>query len=188
MIRRVLTATLGVAFSLVVAACDNDDDLETQTACIPASNLACGGEVRRSTIDTDEGFDTRPGEGVGVFVEYEADGRFRISTTCDSVYNGYACYFDILVSVAEGETIRDFQLEGVGDSAVDLVEEGVVSFRSVTDYDVEGFSVWTAPGAVLSVDVLLDCGCGNPYVFWIGDGAIHSGAPSNPLELEPSTP
>ena len=37
-------------------------------------------------------------------------------------------------------------------------------------------------------DVLLDNACGNRYLFWVGDGALHSGAPSNPIELLPSAP
>jgi hypothetical protein len=185
MTRQGLTAIVGASLSLLgVAGCDSSD---TQVACVPDTGFECGSEVRRSTIDTGEGFELDPGDGVGVFVEYDGAGRYYVSTTCDSYRSGYACYFDILLSAAEGE-IFDVEPADLEDDGLDFLEDGSVSFRGITEYDVDSFIVQTEPGTVLSVDVLLDCSCGNPYLFWVGDGATHSGSPSNPLELEPSTP
>jgi hypothetical protein len=181
MIRRAVTAALTVGVALSFAGCESDD---SELSCVPESTFECGSDVRRSTIDTGEGFELAPGDGVGVFVEYDGDGRYHVSTTCDSVHTGYACYFDVLLS---GE-ILDFEPEDLENDSVDLLDDGIVSFRGITDYDVDSVVVQTEPGAVLTVDVLLDCSCGNPYLFWVGDGATHSGSPSNPIELEPSVP
>jgi hypothetical protein len=57
---------------------------------------------------------------------------------------------------------------------------------SRTGQDLDGFSFQTEPGAPIELDVLLDNGPGNRYLFWVGDGALHSGAPSNPIDLIPS--
>lgn len=174
---------LAALLALPLSGCESDVD---DVACAADTNLECGGEVRTSTIDTGEGFELDPGVGVGVFVEYEGDGRYRISTTCDSRRSGYACYFDIIASVPASASIVSVEGENLEDDALDQLDDTTVSFRSVTDYDTDGFVLITEPGASLSVDTLLDCSCGNRYVYWIGDGAIHAGAPSNPIEFVPS--
>lgn len=184
MMRRLLAAGLGATLLMLAGGCDNDS---SDLACVPESTLECGGDVRRAVIDTGQGFELDPGGGVGVFVEYEGDGRYRVSTTCDSAFTGYACYFDLLIRTEGGE-ILDYQGEALEDDGLDWYEDGALGFRTITEYDHDAVVIDTEPGSVLSVDVLLDCGCGNAYLFWIGDGAIHAGAPSNPLEFEPSAP
>ncbi len=183
--KRSLALTLGAFCALSLSACESDVD---DVACVADTALDCGGEVRRSTLDTGEAFELDPGVGVGVFAEYEGDGRYRISTTCDTRRTGYACYFDILVSVPDGAPIVSLEGEGLEDDVLEQFDDTTVSFRSVTEYDTDGFVLITEPGAVIALDTLLDCSCGNRYVYWIGEGAIHAGAPSNPIEFEPSSP
>ena len=36
-------------------------------------------------------------------------------------------------------------------------------------------------------DALLDGYCANPYMYWAGGGAVHTGSPSNPLDLVPTS-
>jgi hypothetical protein len=55
-----------------------------------------------------------------------------------------------------------------------------------TSSDIDGFSFDSTPGAAVMVDAYLGNTCALPYFFWIGDGALHSGAPTNPLVLVPS--
>jgi len=178
-------AGLTVSLALALSGCESDVD---DVACGADTDLDCGGEVRRTTLDTGEAFELDPGVGVGLFVEYEGEGRYRVSTTCDSRRTGYACYFDVLASVSAGSSIVALEGESLEDDVLEQLDDATVSFRSVTDYDTDGFVLVTDPGAVLAVDTLLDCSCGNRYVYWIGDGAIHTGAPSNPIEFEPSSP
>ncbi len=149
---------------------------------------ACGSTIEEATIDTDQLLEAKAGEGAGVFVEYEAGGAYHVSTACDS-YNGIPCYWDIVVrsldgakisSVSPGDLERNDNLTFGADDELGLV--------AVTGEDYDGFSLQTAPGAALSVDVLLDGGCGNQYLFWVGDGAVYGGAPSNPVYLVPSSP
>ncbi len=183
--KRSLALTLCALSALALSACESDVD---DVACAADTDLVCGAEVRRATLDTGEAFELDPGVGVGVFAEYEGDGRYRISTTCDTRRTGYACYFDILVSVPDGAPIVSIEGESLEDDVLEQYDDSTVSFRSVTDYDSDGFVLITEPGTVIALDTLLDCSCGNRYVYWIGDGAIHSGAPSNPIEFEPSSP
>ena len=47
-------------------------------------------------------------------------------------------------------------------------------------------TVWIQPGSSLVFEAYLDGYCASPYMFWIGEGAVHGGSPGNPLELVPS--
>jgi hypothetical protein len=59
---------------------------------------------------------------------------------------------------------------------------------AVTDFGLDGFWLDTEPGAPLLIDVLLDGASGNRWIDWVGDGAVHKGAPSTPFEFQPSEP
>src|SRR5262245_54525286 len=50
-------------------------------------------------IDADAVLSAKPGDGVGLFVEYAAGGRWRIWTTCDTTTSGVSCNFEAAVSV-----------------------------------------------------------------------------------------
>jgi len=55
-----------------------------------------------------------------------------------------------------------------------------------TGQNLDGFTFQTDPGAAIELDALLDDGPANRFLFWAGDGALRSGAPSNPIDLVPS--
>jgi hypothetical protein len=146
----------------------------------------CGAPIRRAVIDTDATLEVVPAEGVGVFVEYASGGHWHVYTSCDTDRSGSDCLFDIVVqplgqskisSVSPDDLESEDEMSLVGDDAVHLVAR--------TDYDLDGFFLDTDAGAVLSVDAYLDNVCTN-YVFWAGDGAVHEGAPSAPMEFLPS--
>ena len=75
-----------------------------------------------------------------------------------------------------------------GDDSLSFGSGDQLRLVAETGRDFDGFVVETEPGATLEIDALLDGGCGNRYLFWVGDGALHSGAPSNPMRLTPSAP
>jgi hypothetical protein len=146
--------------------------------------LFCG-EVEQATIDADEVLEVEPGVGAGTFVEYEADGTYHITTSCDSPESG-ECFWDILVTPLDDASVLGLSpLDLESDDTVGI-EGNSVRFVAYTDTDFDGFTLQTDPGAGLRVDALLDEACGNRYLFWVGDGALHSGAPSNPIDLIPN--
>ena len=141
--------------------------------------------VEEASIDADELLEIEPGDGAGAFVEYEAGGTYPVTTSCD-VGQGGDCYWDIVVTPHDDEpilSVAPYDLEGE-----DSVTFGSDNVRMVarTGQDLDGFSFQTEPGTPIELDVLLDDGPGNRYLFWVGDGALHSGAPSNPIDLIPS--
>ena len=158
----------------------NDDGSYTPAPNDPSAT------IEQATIDTDELLDVEPGAGAGAFFEYEAGGTYHVTTSCD-VASGSDCWWDIVVTPLDSAPIKSV-------SPLDLEEDDTLSFGATnqlrlvayTGDDFDGFSFQTEPGAAVEVDVLLDEGAGNGYLFWVGDGALHSGAPSNPVDLVPS--
>ncbi|MFZ5895289.1 MAG: hypothetical protein ACOY0T_29805 [Myxococcota bacterium] len=149
----------------------------------------CGGPVRQGSIDTDGLIDVEAAEGVGVFVEYTAGGHWHVFASCDSNVSRKDCLFDVVVhAVGTGGILGAAGDDLEADDSVSLFGEDGVQMVSYTDYDFDGFWFDTAPGTGIRIDVLLDDWCASSYVYWVGGGAVHEGAPSRPFELVPSSP
>ncbi len=156
-------------------------------------------EVAELTIDAGEGLVLQPGEGVGVGVEYAGEGRWALTTVCDTNSSGEICLFDILVtSDGSDEGIDDVEgtdLE-LGDRAF-LVDPFALELDVATDSATDGVTFTTSPGATVRVSVLLyDPVVDSDFewsedprvISWVGRGAIHRGAPTNPVDLTPDRP
>lgn len=133
-------------------------------------------------VPVDEGatMDATPGDGVGVFVEYQGEGDWRVWTTCDSNVTGYECAFDVYLS---GTSLRVAGTQGL-EGLDDIDESGdEVHLRFDTDFDTDGVFITTS--SALRAEVYVD---GTPdvrFVFWVEDGQILQGAPSNPVDFGP---
>lgn len=161
---------------------DYDYDDGSGAPYVPAPS----NEVEEATIDADQLLDVSPGEGAGAFFEYESGGTFHVTTSCD-LDSGSECAWDIVVVPLDGapiSTIAPFDLEN--DDSVSFGYTNQLQLLAYTGRDFDGVSFQTDPGAAIQVDALLDGGAANRYLFWVGDGALHSGAPSNPVNLVPS--
>lgn len=146
-------------------------------------------DVASASIDTGATLaQIEPGQGAGAFVEYQAGGTWHVFTSCDSALSGFACRWDIIVSPLTGSltNLTEEELES-GDA---LGRYGTRSARFVvdTDFDLDGFFVDSDPGAKLRVDVFLDDQPAPRFIYWVGDGGLHAGSPTNPIDLEPSAP
>ena len=141
------------------------------------------------TIDPDAVVEAEPGEGVGMFVEYTTGGQWRIWTSCDTNYSGVACAFDAFVSVdteSELRAVEGEDLEGFDEAST--YDEATAYFHADTDSGHDGFVFETTPGAIVRLDMTLD-GYSEPrFVYWFGDGVLHQGAPTNPVDFQPAAP
>lgn len=147
---------------------------------------SCGSPAERGVIDTDGTLEVEPAAGVGVFVEYGAGGHWRIYVSCDTDQSGYDCEFDVIAKPLEGGTVLSVTSENLeSNDSVSIIGDDSVNLISRTDYDFDGFKLDTQPGVALSVDAFLDNACTN-YVYWVENGAVHDGAPTSPIELQPS--
>ncbi len=143
-----------------------------------------------ATIDADEKLVQDPGKGVGLIVEYGSEGHWRVWTVCDSFVSGLACAFDVCVS-APNHPFSIGRVDGEGLEGDDIVygyDDGTVCMSTLTDYDLDTMTFDTPPGETLRLEMALDGASRPEFVFWVGDGIVHAGAPSNPLDLQPNTP
>lgn len=142
----------------------------------------------RATIDRDaELVDRAPGDGLGVFVEYHEGGQWRLDVGCDTATSMVACSWLVVVEPLAGtlngavthdlESSDDFELLPTS-----------VGIDSTTTDDTDGVSFSAEPGVGVALFAALDGYAESRFVFWVGDGAVHSGAPEVPFELEPDLP
>lgn len=169
---------------LATAGCVWDDGSSA------GSGGATSQPIASATIDTDATLaDIVPGQGVGVFVEYAAGGRWKVRVACDTVYSGEPCQFDVILSSDEGRAPRlkeALELES-NDQLITDPQEGIRLY-SVTGSDLDGFDAVAPAGASQLLDSYLDGQPESRFIYWVGDGALHRGSPTNPLRLIPSSP
>jgi hypothetical protein len=145
--------------------------------------------VEGATIDADRMVETKaPGEQLAAVVEYETGGIWFVGVTCDTNVSGVGCEWDVIVRTLDGEPV--FRVLETELERSDLVLADIAAARLVafTTDDFDGFSFRVGEASGLSVDVFLD-GRGRPeFLRWVGDGARHLGAPTNPFDLVPDEP
>lgn len=177
------------ASSLALGGCiiveeDHDDGWSDDYYVPPPAEAE---EPMLMTIDTDATVTAEPGEGVGVFVEYATGGTWRIWTTCDTNHSNAPCVFDIFASVdVNSELIDIFSDEAESGDKVRTYSEGVAYFGAQTESDVDAMVLETTPGAIVRLEVYLDGVEQRRFIYWFGDGVLHKGAPTYPIDLEPS--
>lgn len=141
-------------------------------------------------IDSGLALDSKPGGGVGIFVEYYEGGTYRIWTTCDTDSSGAICPFDIYTSVDTSSTISatvEDNLEGY-DTVTVQQGQGIVDLHFETDTDYDAIEIDVTPGAILRVEAYIDNQSDPRFIYWVGDGILHQGAPTNPIDFIPTIP
>jgi hypothetical protein len=185
---RVLVACAGItALTGCIIVDDNYDDDRTTVIDNGPTTID---EPMLVNIDSDVALDAKPGDGVGVFVEYYAGGTYRIWTTCDTNFSGATCPFDIFTSVDTSSSIIAITEENLEkfDSITVQQTQGTVDLHFETDSDYDAIEIDVTPGAILRVEALID-GTSDPrFVYWFGNGVLHEGAPTSPVDLSPSKP
>ncbi|MCC6217085.1 MAG: hypothetical protein IT376_19660 [Polyangiaceae bacterium] len=145
--------------------------------------------IEEGRIDADATLvDVEPGQGAGFFIEYEAGGTWRFRAACDTAISGYACLWDVIVSPVESPALLGFSTDALDASDSLLWEAGGVRMIASTGMEIDSFTVSAPPGEALRFDVYLDDQPAPRFVYWVGDGALNAGAPSNPVDLVPSAP
>jgi hypothetical protein len=144
-------------------------------------------EVVYETIDADQVLHTALGEGVGLFVEYYAGGTWRLWTSCDTALTNAACTLEAHV-VGESALSRVYTDDFEGYDSVDLPYSDELWLYAETTYDSDGVEFDTDPGAAIELELWVDGYLDPGFIYWVGDGFIHEGAPSTPLVLTPDRP
>jgi|SRR6478735_868332 len=181
---------LGLPLALFSAACTYDNGDARRILNPPSTCNDSAVTPVQTSIDVDAHIETQPGQGAGVYVEYAAGGHWLLRTTCDSANNATPCGWDIIVTPEDGRSISNVVAEELesGTDSVSIYPEYPRSYQLLaqTGADIDGIRFDTEPGTAIQVDVFLDGTCALPYFFWVGEGAAHTGSPSNPLVLIPT--
>lgn len=130
-----------------------------------------------------------PGNGIGVYVEYESGGHWNISWTCDTSLTGLPCAYVVLASVASGSIAGPANAEGSdGSTSLAQLSSQEVQGTSTTTLGLSGMAFETAPGAVITVNVSLNAPVS---FFFVQDGQVnggYKGSLTNPLMFQPTAP
>ncbi|MDI3287692.1 hypothetical protein [Polyangium sp. 15x6] len=182
-----LAACVGLGSTTTGCIIVDDDDDDT----VIVDNGPRPSEVpMEMSIETDVQLDAIPGDGVGVFVEYYSSGVYRVWTTCDTSFSGAVCPIDIFMSVDTSSTIDAITTDDLeGADHVNINEAaGTVDMHVDTGVDYDAIEISTTPGAILRLEVLID-GVPQPrFVYWFGNGVLHDGAPTSPVDFVPTVP
>ena len=150
-------------------------------------------DVSRVNIDTNQTVSADPGEGVGLFVEYATGGEYHVFATCDTKTSSnmghFACTWIVTASIDPSlrmEVTDDGNLEK--NDTITRIDDGAVRLNFVVDDDFDGAVLNVPDGsAPLRLSWLLDGFANTAHLSWVSGGAIQTGAPSDPLDLEPTS-
>jgi hypothetical protein len=149
-------------------------------------------------IDSGGRVQLEPGAGIAVGLDYTEGGQWSLTVTCDTTLSGVGCRYDVVVSTDDTAPITAYDGAGLeGDDEVFAVDDFAVAADLSTSDETDGFGFTTSPGATVRVSALLydpgvddgDDWSDDPrFISWVGHGAVHQGAPTNPVDLTPDRP
>jgi hypothetical protein len=121
-----------------------------------------------------------------------------VSAVCDTAYSDQSCLFDIVVDTQDDAGILDVERIDLDErDRVIQLDPFALELDWVTGAGVDSVGFTTLPGASVRVSVALfdpnltwsGAWSVDPRLLsWVGDGAAHWGAPTDPVDLTPVTP
>jgi len=195
----VLTAATILAASGVLAGCIFVEDrahssgsststTEPTTPTTPGDPPAPTTPVQTS-IDPGKALETKPGEGVGVFVEYQTGGHWHVWTACDTNLSNVSCNFDVFATPRSGGALSNLKGENLeGSDVVSADANGVVHLSAQTSTEFDGMTFDSTPGGIVEIEAYFDNHLDAHVLYWFGDGVLHQGAPSTPIDYKPTAP
>jgi len=183
-------ALLPAVFACVV---EHDHDHSGQSGPTPTpTSTSTGVQPLTVVVDTNQTMNAKGGQGVGLFVQYDAGGHWHVWWTCDTALSGLSCDFAIAItgtSIANATT--SFDSSETGD-ALATSTPGELDVTSHTTTGVDAIDFDATPGADMKVDLSVSGLRGGEFFFFVQNGQIDGNFPSSkltdPLIFEPSTP
>jgi hypothetical protein len=186
-----------VALAALHAACSDDASSSYGGTIYPGTTTvqADGGAITTQPIlvdvDPDKTLTAAPGQGVGVFVEYQTGGHWHVWWTCDTTKTSLNCVFDVKGSVDSG-ALANVQAEAF-EPADTLSSPSAQSFeaKTTTTTAVDGVRFDAPLGATLTVDAAIGGLRDGSFYFFVQNGQVnggYTGRLTDPLKFEASTP
>ena len=147
-------------------------------------------------VDTDQVMNADPGNGVGIFTEYAAGGKWHVWWTCDTSISQLPCDVTLTAKTASG-AITDLdasELQQAGQTSTPTADSVSVSVTTTTE--LHGLKFTTDPGAILTLSATVGGlaegpGLNKSFFFFVQDGKInggYTGVLTNPLQFQGTKP
>jgi hypothetical protein len=146
-------------------------------------------------VDPNRTMSATPGDGVGVFTQYQSGGHWNVWWTCDTNKTSLPCSFDVSVTVSAG-SIAQAAGQGLGASDT-LTQAGPqqVEVKTTTTTAVAGVTFDTVVPSGTTPVITLEAALGGvsdpSYLFFVQDGNVnggYTGMLTDPLMMEPTSP
>jgi hypothetical protein len=139
-------------------------------------------------VDTGGTLVATPGNGIGVYVEYQSGGHWRVSWTCDSSLTNLSCSYVVDASVGTG-TIANPASDGFqGGDSLSQASPRQIEAVATTTTDEDAMLFDTTPGMPITLTVSLNAPVS---FFFVQNNLVNGGwkgALTNPLVLQPLAP
>jgi len=146
-------------------------------------------------VDPNRTMNASPGEGVGVFTQYETGGHWDIWWTCDTSKTSLPCAFDVTVTVSTGTIANVAGQTLAAAEAPTQASTQSVELVTTTTTGIDGMTFDTVVPAgttpIITLNAKLSGMDAPQYLFFVQDGQIngdYAGTLTDPLMLEPSSP
>jgi hypothetical protein len=139
-------------------------------------------------VDTGGTLVTTAGNGIGVYVEYQSGGLWRVSWTCDTVLTNLSCNFIVDASVATGAIANPSSDDLEASDSLSQASSRQIEAVTTTTTGVDAMLFDATPGAAITVTVSLNAPVS---FFFVQDNMVnggYTGALTNPLIFQPTTP
>jgi hypothetical protein len=186
------TFACGAALALGGAGCilagPNDKNGQSSTST-PDPTPADPNAVADVTVDADATLTLDPGNGVGLFVEYQSGGHWSLLTTCDTLVSKRACAFDVAINALDGGMFGNVQAQNPGpNDSVSVAGHSSIQMSTDTSLEASGATFDATPGATIRVEAHLDGADARQFVFAVSGGKVVKGVLTNPVTFTPSAP
>lgn len=150
-----------------------------------------------ATVDPNVKMTATPGQGAGIFTEYDTGGHWHIWWTCDTAITGDLCAVDVKVSVATGAITNASAAHfGAGDTLTTPATSeagvaGAIEARTTTTFTEEGIFFDTDAGATITLAGAIGGVFSGQFLFWVEGGKVndgYAGPVSDPLMLKGASP
>lgn len=141
-------------------------------------------------VDSNQTMNAQPGEGVGVFVEYNKGGHWHVWWTCDTNQTQQSCDFSVSIAATTGN-ITNVDATDLAGGLYSSPTPSRIEARSTTSTDVKGFYFDTDAGAVITLEAALGDIKDGSFLFFVQDGKVNGGFAgklTNPLRLQGNVP
>ncbi len=138
-------------------------------------------------VDTGAKLKAEPGQGVGIFVEYEQGGIWHIFWSCDTSITGRLCNYNIQVRAASG-ALKDAKDEK---GAPLDIQGGEISLSRSVAKNPDGITFRGEPGGIVTLEASLDGKAESVLLFFVQNdkrNGGYEGTLTNPIQFQGKTP